>query len=174
MSPTKQISVGKIIGPHGLRGLVRLRSFTDDPVAIETYPVTDAAGVARTVTLKSPMAQEFIADVAGITNREQAEAAKGMELFVARDQLPALGTTEYYLADLVGLRADDPNGAAVGTVHAVHDFGAGVVLDIKLPNGQTAMLPFRNAFVPTVAVQAGYLVLTPPDDWLTVGKAPTP
>jgi 16S rRNA processing protein RimM len=178
MSTTSIICIGKIIAPHGLRGLVRLRSFADDPKVIEAYAVIDAHGQARQITLKSPMAQEFIAEISGITNREQAEAARGMELFVRREDLPKLGQSEYYLADLVGLRVDDASGAVVGVtggaalgatvgiVQAVHDFGAGTLLDIKLSDGQSVMLPFRDAFVPVVNIAAGFLTITPPEGWL--------
>lgn len=167
MEQERKICVGKIVGPHGLRGLVRLRSFTEDPEAIAKYPVVDAAGKSRCVTLKTPMAEEYIAEVEGVNSREQAEAMRGQQLFVLRDKLPELKQREYYLADLVGMRADDAEGKPVGSVHAVHDFGGGVLLDIKLVSGQTAMLPFRDAFVPTVAINDGYIVITPPADWLT-------
>lgn len=162
----RKICVGKIVGAHGLRGLVRLRSFTDDPSAIGHYPVADDTGRSRRVTLKTPMAEEFIAEVEGVTTREQAEAARGLRLFVARDKLPALTEREYYLADLVGLRAEDTDGQVRGTVQAVHDFGAGTVLEFKLPDGRTAMLPFKDAFVPTVALAEGRVVISPPADWL--------
>lgn len=168
MEQERKICVGKIVGPHGLRGLIRLRSFTEDPEAIARYPVVDAAGVSRRVTLKTPMAEEFIVEIEGVNNREQAEALRGQQLFVSRDKLPELKQREYYLADLVGLRVDDAAGKALGSVHAVHDFGAGILLDIKLTDGRTAMLPFRDAFVPTVALNDGYVVITPPEDWLTV------
>ncbi len=162
----RTICVGKIVGAHGLRGLVRLRSFTDDPAAIAQYPVVDETGRARKVTLKTPMAEEFIAEVEGVTTREQAEAARGLRLFVARDKLPELQAREYYLADLVGLRAEDTAGQVCGTVLAVHDFGAGAVLEFKLKDGRTAMLPFRDAFVPTVVLAEGRVVISPPADWL--------
>lgn len=162
----RTICVGKIVGAHGLRGLVRLRSFTEDPAAIAQYAVADEMGRPRKVTLKTPMAEEFIAEVEGVTTREQAEAARGLRLFVARDQLPKLSAREYYLADLVGLRAEDTVGKVCGTVLAVHDFGAGAVLEFKLSDGRTAMLPFRDAFIPTVALQEGRIVISPPADWL--------
>ncbi len=137
MEQERKICVGKIVGPHGLRGLIRLRSFTEDPEAIARYPVVDAAGLSRRVTLKTPMAEEFIVEIEGVNNREQAEALRGQQLFVSRDKLPELKQREYYLADLVGLRVEDAAGKAVGSVHAVHDFGAGILLDIKLTDGRT-------------------------------------
>jgi 16S rRNA processing protein RimM len=167
MEQERKIIVGKITGPHGLRGLVRLRSFTEDPMSIVNYPVMDAEGKPRRITIKTAMAEEFIAELEGVNNREQAEAARGLQLFVLRDQLPALGQREYYLADLIGLRADDAAGQGYGSILAVHDFGAGTLLEIKLPDGRTAMLPFRDAFVPTVDVQAGFVVIAPPEDWLS-------
>ncbi len=171
MEQERKICVGKIIGAHGLRGLVLLRSFTEDPTSIESYPVIDAAGVSRAVTLKTAMAEEFIAEVQGVSSREQAEAMRGQQLFVLRDKLPALGQREYYLSDLVGLRADDQTGQACGTVLAVHDYGAGTLLEIKLPDGRTAMLPFSDVFVPMVEIDAGYVTLNPPADWLAAPTA---
>lgn len=167
MEQERKICVGKITGPHGLRGLVRLRSFTENPEAIATYPLVDAEGVSRRVSLRTAMAEEFIAEVEGVSSREQAEAVRGLQLFINRGQLPELKQREYYLADLIGLRANDAEGKACGSVIAVHDFGAGTLLEIKLPDGRTAMLPFRDAFVPTVAINEGYVVIAPPGDWLT-------
>lgn len=165
MPEERKISVGKITGPHGLRGLVRLRSFTENPAAIETYPVVDAAGKSRRVTLKTAMGQEFIAEIEGVRSREQAEALRGQELFVPRSELPALGQREYYLADLVGLRALDQAHKDCGVVLAAHDFGGGPLLEIKATDGTTAMLPFRDAFVPVVDLAAGFVVIAPPEGW---------
>lgn len=171
MATDQKICVGKITGAHGLRGLVRLRSFTEDPAAIAHYPLFDQAGRPRQVTLKAPIGEEFIAELSGVTDRLAAEAARGTQFFVARTELPATGAREYYLADLVGLRADDASGQQCGTVVALHDFGAGGMLEIKVPDGRTVMLPFRDAFVPTVDVPGGRVVITPPEDWLATPTA---
>ncbi len=159
------------MGAHGLRGLVRLRSFTENPDAIAQYRLVDAHGRTRHLTLKAPMGEEFIAELDGVNDRAAAEAAKGTQFFVARDELPATGAREYYLADLVGLRADDAAGQPCGTVVALHNFGAGGILEIKVPDGRTVMLPFRDAFVPTVDVAGGRVVITPPTDWLDTPTA---
>lgn len=171
MTEDRKICVGKITGAHGLRGLVRLRSFTENPAAIAQYPLQDQNGRTRHVTLRTPMGEEFIAELDGVNDRAAAEAAKGLQFFVARDELPATGAREYYLADLVGLRADDASGQPCGTVHALHNFGAGSILEIRLADGRTAMLPFRDAFVPIVDVTGGRVVIAPPPDWL---EAPPP
>ncbi len=177
MQQERKICVGKITGAHGLRGLVRLRSFTEDPAAIATYPLYDKEGRKRAVTIKTPMGEEFVAELDGVNSRTAAEAAKGIELFADRNEFPAIGAREYYLADLVGLRAENPAGQVCGEVISLHDFGAGSMLEIKIPEGKTVMLPFRDAFVPTVDLAAGRVVITPPDDWLDntgVNKKPKP
>ncbi|MGB4100337.1 MAG: ribosome maturation factor RimM [Alphaproteobacteria bacterium] len=171
MTEDRKICVGKIMGAHGLRGLVRLRSFTENPAAIAQYALTDQNGRTRHVTLRTPMGEEFIAELDGVNDRVAAESAKGLQLFMNRDELPATGVREYYLADLVGLRVDDATGQPCGTVHALHNFGAGSILEIKLPDGRTAMLPFRDAFVPTVDVAQGRVVIVPPPDWLDTPTA---
>ncbi|MEJ0063711.1 MAG: ribosome maturation factor RimM [Alphaproteobacteria bacterium] len=170
MDRQRKICVGKITGAHGLRGLVRLRSFTENPEAIAAYALTGADGKPVKVTLKSPMGEEFIAEIEGVNTRHAAQAMRGAELFTDRDALPPAGEREYYRADLVGLRVEDAAGAAIGTIIALHDFGAGSFLEIKLTGGNTAMLPFRDAFVPTVDIAAGRVVVTPPADWLETPK----
>lgn len=171
MATERKICVGRIMGAHGLRGLVRLRSFTEIPAAIGQYPLCDESGKVRKLTLKTAIGEEFIAELDGVNDRNAAEAAKGTQFFVARDELPDPGARQYYLADLVGLRADDADGQQRGTVVALHDFGAGGMLEIKVPDGRTVMLPFRDRFVPTVDVAGGRVVIAPPEDWLATPTA---
>ena len=163
--PDKKLCVSTITGAIGLRGLVRLRSFTQEPEAIASYPLFDQDGKVRRVTLKTPMGKEFIAEIDGVDSRGKAEASRGLELFVARDELPQAGAREYYHVDLIGLRVEDQGGNPFGAVLALHDFGGGPVIEIKLPGGRTAMLPFRDAYVPVVDVAGGRVVIAPPENW---------
>jgi 16S rRNA processing protein RimM len=102
--------------------------------------------------------------VDGIATREQAQALAGVRLFVDRSALPETeDEDEFYHADLIGLRAETADGTPFGTVLALYDFGAGDVLEIRMPDGQTELLPFTRAVVPVVDVKGGRLVVEPPD-----------
>jgi len=152
------ILVGEIGRPHGVRGLVKLRSFTADPAAIGEYgPLTDAAGVQRIALTVLP---EGLARIEGIADRDAAAKLTGTRLFAERARLPQPEPDEYYLADLVGLPARDPSGQNLGTVQAVEEHGAGAFLVLSGPPER--MLPFTRAVVPVVDLAAGHLVVVPP------------
>ena len=160
----RRVCVGEIVGAHGVRGLVRLRSFTEDPTAVVAYgPLTDEAGRRRfAVQLQSPGKGTWIARVEGVSERNGAEALRGTRLYVERAALPATDEDEFYHADLIGLRAERADGELLGTVIAVHDFGGGPLLELRLVCGRTAAVPFTRAVVPVVDVTAGRVVMDPP------------
>lgn len=161
-----KVCVGQFAGSHGVRGLVKLKSFTDDPKAVAAYgPLSDESGSRRfRVTLQGSVKDLWLARVDGIATREQAQALAGVRLFVDRSALPETeDEDEFYHADLIGLRAETADGAPFGTVLALYDFGAGDVLEIRLPDGRTELLPFTRAVVPVVDVKGGRLVVEPPD-----------
>ena len=164
MSPPSRVCVGQIAGPHGVRGLVKLRSFTADPAAVADYgPLSDEAGRRSfRVRLLSAAGELWIAQVDGVSDRDQAVALKGLRLFVDRDLLPEPEEDEFYHADLIGLRAETVDGAPFGEVLAVHDFGGGDLLEIRIEGGRTVMMPFTRAVVPVVEIRAGRLVVDPP------------
>jgi 16S rRNA processing protein RimM len=164
-----RVCLGEIVAPHGVRGLVRVRSFTEDPEALTRYgPLTDQAGVRRyALALLSPHRGQWLARVEGVADRDGALELRGTRLYVDRAALPPPDEDEeYYQADLIGLAAERPDGTAFGTVRAVHDFGAGDVLEIVPPPGSGAagsvMLPFTRAAVPVVDLPGGRLVVDPP------------
>ena len=163
MAPVERILVGEIGRPHGVRGMVKLRSFTADPAAIASYgPFTDRSGERR-------FAITFLADglarVEGVADREAAARLTGTGLYVDRAALPPPEEDEFYLADLVGLRVDTAAGQTLGRVKAVHDFGAGDILEVDPGEGRpTWYLPFTREAVPEVAVAEGRLVADPPAD----------
>jgi 16S rRNA processing protein RimM len=163
----KQLCVGKILGAHGLRGLVRLRSYTEIPEAIATYPLTTADGRRIKLALKSKAGEEYVAAIEGCDSKEQADALRGHELLTDRSALPQPTAKEYYHADLIGLPTRDLAGKVLGSVAALHDFGAGGMLEIQPVEGkQSFMLPFRDAFVPVIDLEQGFVVIDPPADWL--------
>ncbi len=159
----QRILVGEIGRPHGVRGLVKLRSFTADPAAIASYgPLTDADGGRRfALTLLA----DGLARVEGVEDREAAARLTGTGLYADRSNLPPPEEDEFYLADLVGLRAETPEGEALGRVKAVHDFGAGDILEIDPGEGRpTIFLPFTHDNVPAVEVAAGRVVAVRPEE----------
>jgi 16S rRNA processing protein RimM len=165
--PSDLILVGIFGAPHGVRGELRLKSFTADPMAIAGYgPLADAAGgrtwrIAQARLVKDDM---LVVRIDGVGDRDAAARLTGQKLHVPRDRLPALDDAdEYYQADLVGLRVETVAGDILGTVSAVLDFGAGEILEIAPPDGgRTLMLPFTMAAVPVVDVAGGRLVADPP------------
>lgn len=157
------ICLGVVTGPHGVRGDVRVKSFTDDPCALGAYGPL-GTGDGRTLIVKTARPARGGARVhfEGIDDRTQAETLTGAQLHVARAALPELPSEQteddFYHADLIGLTAVDEAGAVVGTVAGVHNFGAGDLLDI---GGE--FLPFTRACVPHVDLAAGKLTIrTPP------------
>lgn len=158
----RMVLVGAVAGAFGVRGEVRLKSFCADPAAIAAYaPLADEAGRSYTLTLSRPVKGGFAAWLGGVGDREAAEALKGTRLYAPRDRLPAPGEDEFYHADLVGLAVVDPGGAPLGRIRAIHDHGAGDVLEILGERGEILM-PFTRAAVPTVDLAAGRVVADPP------------
>lgn len=166
---SSKVCVGQFVGSHGVRGLVKLKSFTADPQAVAAYgPLGDErGGRSFRVTLQGTVKDLFLARVEGITTREQAQDLGGVRLYVDRSALPETDDEEeFYHADLIGLRAELGDGTVYGTVKAVFDFGGGDVLEIQRPSAASEMLPFTRACVPVVDVKGGRLVLDLPDEVL--------
>jgi 16S rRNA processing protein RimM len=165
MPAGRRILVGAVAGAHGVRGEVRIKSFTADPKAIGRYgALSDEAGQRRfELTVTGSAKGGVLAKIAGIGDRDQAEALKGLRLYVARDQLPPPGEPEeFYVADLVGLGADRPDGTRLGRVAAVDNYGAGDVVEIALEDGGSLAVPFTRQVVPVVDIAGGRLVVDPP------------
>ena len=148
------ILMGVIGAAHGIKGEVRVKSFAADPVALGDYgPLRAKDG--RTFTVKTIRAAKEVVIVrfAEVADRTQAEALSGTELFVDREALPDdLEEEEFYHADLMGMAVVDENGAAIGTVLALHDFGAGDILEIRPQGGKSLMIPFTRAAVPEISL----------------------
>ena len=169
----KRICVGQILGPHGVRGLVKLASFTEDPAAIGTYGVlTDADGKRSfTVTLSGAAKGHWIASFAEVADRETAQALNGTRLYVERSKLPPPDDDEeFYHADLIGLRAELTDGSVLGTVAAMHNFGAGDIVELELPSGKRPLLPFDLRTVPEIDLAGGRIVVDPPAELIESGN----
>jgi 16S rRNA processing protein RimM len=158
------ICVARIGAAHGVRGAVKLWTFTEDPFAVKQYgPLATKDGVRQfEVTQAREARDHLVASFKGVTTREQAERLNGIELYVARDRLPATEEGEYYHADLVGLAAVTAADEPIGRVVAIHNFGAGDIIEIVPPHGPTLLLPFTDAVVPTVDIAGGRVVIDQP------------
>lgn len=163
----KRVLLGEIAGAHGIKGEIRIRTFTETQEAIAAYgPLTDAAGTRAFVILSARATRTgAIARIEGVASREAAEALKGVELWVDRAALPEKEDDgSYYHADLIGLVAIGAGGAALGQVVAVHDFGAGDLLEVRpASGGPTVLVPFTEAIVPDIDLEAGWMLMLPPE-----------
>jgi 16S rRNA processing protein RimM len=169
----QRVCLGVIVGAHGVRGAVRIKSFTAKPRDVARYgQLEEEAGERRfSLRVAGQAAGVVIARIAGITDRNQAEELRGLRLYLPRAALPPAGKEEYYHADLIGLAVVLADGTSIGEVRAVYDFGAGDTLDIARPVGQPVMVPFTRAVVPSVDLASGQLVIHPPPGLLEPEKA---
>ena len=167
-SGQQRVLMGVITGAHGVRGLVRVKSFAASADGITAYgPLEDERG-ERTFALEQVGAAKgvLVMRLDGVADRDAAEALKGMRLYLPRAALPEPGEEEYYHADLMGLAAMLKDGSALGRVKAVHAYGAGDSLEVERPDGRTVIVPFTTAVVPVVDIKAGRLVVDPPEGLL--------
>ena len=161
-----KLCVGVITAPHGVRGQVRVKSFTAEPDDIARYtPLVDADGEREYhFEFVGHAKGVLLARVVGVRDRNEADKLRGTELFIDRDALPEPeDEDEFYHADLVGLAAVRPDGSAYGTVKALHDFGAGDMIEFELAESGDIILPFTRAVVPEIDLEQGRLVVDPPD-----------
>ncbi|MEM1074067.1 MAG: ribosome maturation factor RimM [Pseudomonadota bacterium] len=161
-----KVCVGAIGGAYGVRGELRVKSFCAVADDLEAYnPLTTEDGSDQFhLALVRPMKNGFVARIAEVATKEQADALKGTALYVPRETLPKLPDNEYYHADLIGLKVMDTGGAELGQVKNVVDHGAGDLLEIQcVGRSETILLPFTLAAVPTVDLAAGRIVADPPD-----------
>jgi len=162
--PAQQICVARIGAAHGVRGAVKLWTFTEDPLAVKHYgPLTTKDGSRQFEVATAREAKgHLVATLKGVATREEAERLNGLELYIAREKLPATDEDEYYHADLIGLAAVTVADESLGRVAAIHNFGAGDIIEIAPPHGPTMLLPFTNAVVPTVDLAGGRVVIALP------------
>jgi 16S rRNA processing protein RimM len=167
------ICVARIGAAHGVRGAVKLWTFTEDPLAVKHYgPLTSKDGARQfEVTHAREAKDHLVATLKGIDTREEAERLNGIELYIGRDKLPETDEGEYYHTDLIGLAAVTTADAPIGRVIAIHNFGAGDIIEIAPPHGASMLLPFTNAVVPTVDLAGGRVVIELPEE--VDGDSPT-
>jgi 16S rRNA processing protein RimM len=162
----KLVLVGRVAGAFGVKGEVRISAYTQTPLALLQYRVLKREDGSPGLTLIGGRAAkaDFIGAAKEITTKEEADALRGLRLFVAREDMPAPDEDEFYLADLIGMTALDAAGASLGKVKAMHNFGAGDILEIEPPRGATWYLPFTRAAVPAVDIGAGMILVVKPDE----------
>jgi 16S rRNA processing protein RimM len=161
-----QVCIARIGAAHGVRGAVKLWTFTEDPFAVKRYgPLSTKDGMRQFEIASAREAKgHLVTQFKGISTRDEAERLNGIELYVPREKLPATDEDEYYHADLIGLAAVTTADEPLGRVVAIHNFGAGNILEIAPPQGATMMLPFTNAVVPTVDIAGGRVLIELPQE----------
>jgi len=161
-----KVRVARIGAAHGVRGEVKLWSFTEDPLAVADYAPLETQDGKRQFEIESlrPAKDFLVARLKGVADRNAAEALRNVELFVPRERLPDIDEEDtWYYADLVGLSAVAQDNSAIGTVLAVHNFGAGDVIEIQpAGGGKTLLLPFTQAVAPQVDIKGGRILIVPP------------
>jgi 16S rRNA processing protein RimM len=169
-----QICVARIGAAHGVRGAVKLWTFTEDPLAVKDYgPLTTKDGTRQFELAQVREAKDhLVVTLKGVASRDDAERLNGIELYVPRHRLPETDGDEYYHADLIGLAAVNAADEPLGRVVAIHNFGAGDIIEIAPAKGATMLLPFTNAVVPTVDLAGGRVVIELPQE-IEGDEAPT-
>jgi 16S rRNA processing protein RimM len=165
MSPDK-VCVARIGAAHGVRGEVKLWSFTQDPAAVASYGPLESQDGKRRFEIEAlrPARDHFVARIAGVDDRDAAERLRNLDLYIPRERLPTIAETDtFYHADLIGLQAVTQDGADIGTVIAVHNFGASDVIEIKpAGGGEPLLMPFTDAIVPEINLDARRIIVVPP------------
>ncbi|WP_035487230.1 ribosome maturation factor RimM, partial [Geminicoccus roseus] len=160
----RMVCVAAVATAHGVRGHLKLKTFTEEPENAAAYgPVYDQNGKRLfTMVVETVLDNGLIVKAEGITDRNAAERLRGTALYVPRSVLPATGKDEFYHEDLIGLRAEDTSGALLGEVVGVQDFGAGDILEVRAGDGALLDFPFTRAVVPVVDLAGGRVVIDPP------------
>lgn len=164
MDSTRLIPLGVITGAHGVRGQVKIRSFTANPEDITAYgALTDKNGRVFDITITGGTPDAFIANIKGISTRDDAEKLRNIELCVPRSALPAAQENEYYYEDMVGLKVLTADNTPYGTITAMHNFGAGDIVAIKRFSGEEELVPFGKKTFLKIDVSSGIAVIVPPE-----------
>jgi len=166
--PAQRVLMGVMLGAHGVKGVVRVLSYAAEAEDIAAYgPLEDESGQRRfSLEVVGKARGAVLVAVDGISDRDAAAALRGTKLYIARTALPETEEGEFYWGDLIGLKAELTDGTALGEVVAVHDYGGGPSLEVKRAAGGLVIVPFTNRVVPAVDLEAGKLVIDPPDGLL--------
>lgn len=162
-SADNRVCVGVLVSAHGIRGQVRIKSFTEDPELLDAYgPLQDEAGTKTyQVSVVGRAKGVIICTIQGVEDRTAAEKLRGLKLYLDRSVLPKLDEDEFYHSDLIGLTARFADGTVVGRVTALYDFGAGDVMELHGLEGGVAVIPFTRASVPEIKIAQGEVVVAP-------------
>ena len=168
------VLLAAVIGAQGLKGAVKVKTFTADPEALGAYgALHDSQGRRYEITaFRTAKPGEAVMSFKGVGDRNAAEALKGIELFVARDALPQTDEDEFYHADLIGLEAFDAHGRMVGKVSAIHNFGASDVIAIHRADGDEVLLAFTRETVPLIDIRGGRIQIAIPEEEEADGPHP--
>lgn len=160
-----RVLMAHIGAPHGVKGEVRVKSFTEDPLGLVDYsPLTDRDGRVFEIIEARPSKSVLVVRFKDIGTREKAEALNGVDLFVDRNALPETeDEDEFYFEDLIGIKVVDASGETMGSVLAIHDFGAGTILEIRLQTGKSEMFAFTKSAFPQIDLETGVIVFQPPE-----------
>lgn len=173
-SPSDLILIAEVGAPFGVRGLCKLRVYTDPVENIKKYPLLDKTGKAFKLRHVQINNKGVTVGFESVANRTEVEQLRNTKLYTPRSALPALeDEDDFYISDLINLMVRDDTGATLGRIRAVQNFGAGDLLDILAPSGISDYLPFTRAFVPTVSISGGYVIIAPPEGFLS-GKTEKP
>ena len=166
-APDRLVLVGRVSGAFGVKGEVRIRTYTDNPLTVLNFRKLQRANGQPALTLASGRSYKdgLVARAQEVATKEQADALKGLDLYAPRSALPAPDPEEFYLADLIGLRAETPDGAPLGVVKAAPNFGAGDILEIQPPGrASTWMVAFTAETVPEIDITGGRIVIVRPEE----------
>jgi 16S rRNA processing protein RimM len=163
----ERVLLARITGVHGLKGEVKIATFTAEPEDVAAYgPLTSADGsiTFEIASLRVAGGGAVVARLRGVADRNAAESLRGTELFVLRSMLPPADADEYYHSDLIGLSAVSPAGEPLGEIVTVHNYGAGDLLELRVTNSrQTLLIPFESAHVPKVDLEAKCITIIIPN-----------
>jgi 16S rRNA processing protein RimM len=163
----RRLCLGVVVGTHGVRGVVKIKPFTEDPLDVGSYgPLSDESGQrSYEITVHGVHKGSLLAGLSGVHDREAGQALKGLRLHVERSALPEVAEEDaFYYADLLGLRVEGTDGTHYGTVTQVDDHGAGDVIEVTDARGKTRVWPFTKEIVPTVDLANGRLTVDPPPE----------
>ena len=163
-----QVLVGVIVGAHGIKGEVKLKSFTSEPLSVgRSGPLQSSSGQSFEIVKLKAAKDDFIASLKDVSDRNEAETLKGTELFVARESLPKLKANEAYAHDLMGLDVLLDDGSRLGKLVGMPNYGAGDLLEVEvMGNTETVLIPFTNAFVPQNDFTSGKIIVNLPEGYL--------
>jgi 16S rRNA processing protein RimM len=161
-----EVLVGVFGAPHGVRGELRLKSYTQDPQSIADFgALHDSSGREFQLLAARPLKDDLlVVKVKGVTDRDAAQKLTNVQLFLAREKLPPPDEDEFYCRDLIGLRAETRDGKLIGKIVAVPNYGAGDILEVAPPAGDTLLFPFIRAVVPEIDLAGGKVIVEPPEE----------